>query len=148
MRGSMVVAAMSGFLFVGTGIARAEVFKDVSAMLAECSSTSHVGLCEATRESFKSDWGAAQRGDYQAQRNVAVCLSTGCDGAIVVDRIAGCSWRMVIQGSDADLETTERWSYDDACNLPNAERRAALDAAEAMYRQIYRKKLPLKRLLK
>lgn len=120
---------------------------EVSAMLNDCSSTSHAGLCDVTKKGFLSDWRDAQKGNYQAQRNVAICLTTGCDGAVIVNAIAGCSWRMIIQASDASLEPTERMSFKDACNLSKTDRRAALAQAEALFQKIYAKPMPLRRLL-
>ncbi|NBC35530.1 hypothetical protein GTZ99_03055 [Novosphingobium sp. FSY-8] len=59
-------------------------------------------MCETTRVKFsRSDWPKAWRGDYQGQRNAAYCRTTGCDGAVIIDKIDGCAWRLVIGSMNA-----------------------------------------------
>jgi hypothetical protein len=59
--------------------------------------------CESSKREFvEKDWPAAWAGDYQAQRNVAFCLSNGCSGAVEVIDSAACAWRMVILDSAHD----------------------------------------------
>lgn len=55
--------------------------------------------CEALRQSWSATYTAATTGDYQAQRNVAYCLSDGCKGSVAVNRQLGCAWRLVIAES-------------------------------------------------
>jgi outer membrane murein-binding lipoprotein Lpp len=50
----------------------------------------------------RSDWPKAWRGDYQGQRKVASCRANGCGGAVKVDPIEGCAWRLVINSMNAD----------------------------------------------
>lgn len=129
--------------------ARAEApFADVDSLAQICVITSDAALCEATVESFRADYEKARRGDYPAQRNVAYCLETGCDGAVAVWPVLACAWRMVIQASDAKQEPTEGRSYKAACGtLPNGKRREALVEAEAMFDAIYGREMPIERLL-
>ena len=59
--------------------------------------------CERSMAEFEGkDWPRSWAGDYQAQRNVAYCLSNGCDGAVQVNRTAACAWRMVILAAAHD----------------------------------------------
>lgn len=142
--GALAIAVLA---VLPAGAALAQVFPDPGVFRAACIATSHRGLCEVTRDSFKQDFEGAISGDYAAQRNVAFCLTSGCDGAILVDRVEGCAWRMVIQGSEGRKEPTERQSFVGACgSLPNSERRSALSRAEDMFSAIYGKDLPLDRL--
>ncbi|MCY1705232.1 hypothetical protein [Pannonibacter sp. SL95] len=59
-----------------------------------CKSTA--ATCEVSKSDWSKNYSDAIRGDYQAQRNVAYCLSTGCDGAILPNPQLGCAWRFVI----------------------------------------------------
>jgi hypothetical protein len=132
-----------------TSLGQTGTFPSPDTFLAACINTSHEGLCNATRENFTRDYKKARQGDYPAQRNVAFCLSTGCDGAVVTDATEGCAWRMVIQGTNVRKEPTERMSYSGECgSLANGNRREALDRAEAMFEAIYKKKLPTDKLLR
>ena len=71
--------------------------------------------CESNKLRFtQRDWSGAWRGDYQAQRNVAFCRSTGCDGAVQLNKIEGCAWRMVIARTQ-----TAKSDDTDASNLRN-----------------------------
>lgn len=76
---------------------------------ADCAGSDDVTLCENRKEVWNRDYNGAIAGDYQGQRNVSFCLSTGCDdmfgGTIRKNAILGCAWRMVIVNSghlDAD----------------------------------------------
>jgi hypothetical protein len=112
-----------------------------------CMVTSNEETCEATKQQLKQDWRKAIAGSYEAQRNIAFCLSSGCDGAMTVNPIDGCAWRMVIQASPAKKQNTELRSYRQDCRLGNADRRQALAKAEDMYRSIYKKQMPIEKLL-
>lgn len=112
-----------------------------------CMVTSNDDLCEATKQQLKQDWPKAIAGSYEAQRNIAFCLSSGCDGAMTINPIDGCAWRMVIQASPAKKQDTEPQSYRQDCRLGNADRRQALVKAEGMYRAIYKKQMPIEKLL-
>lgn len=70
--------------------------------------------CRSTRETWEKNYSAAISGDYQGQRNVAYCLSDGCEGAIRVNPVLGCAWRMVILESghlEADQTDTTNLKY-------------------------------------
>jgi hypothetical protein len=59
--------------------------------------------CVSDRADFANNqWPKAYSGDYQAQRNVAFCLSDGCYGAVQVNKLAACAWRRVILASGHD----------------------------------------------
>tara|TARA_R110002020_G_scaffold471284_1_gene698250 strand:+ start:38919 stop:39371 length:453 start_codon:yes stop_codon:yes gene_type:complete len=142
------IPTLAAALVASASLAGEGIFPPVEQLNTICADTSHLGLCEATRVSFKTDYEAARRGDYPAQRNVAFCLYDGCDGAVLRKPVESCAWRMVIQGSKAAKEPTERESYRNACSrLSNADRKQSLARAEAMFGAIYQAQLPLETLL-
>ena len=55
--------------------------------------------CKHALVQFRKWYPKALRGDYQAQRNVAFYLWEGGDGAVVKNRVASCTWRMIILSS-------------------------------------------------
>jgi hypothetical protein len=102
-------------------------------------------LCEVHRATFeRRDWPKAWKGDYQGQRNVAFCLANGCDGAVAVNRVAACAWRIVIIGAAHDeAGDTDATSVGIDCGkLDGAGRAAATVKAQALFKRIYRKPLP------
>jgi hypothetical protein len=69
-----------------------------------------IGACIADNEAerqaclrlqleLRAHFSAAWRGENNAQRRVAFCLSTGCGGALIANPILGCAWRIVILAS-------------------------------------------------
>ncbi|MCW2362430.1 MULTISPECIES: hypothetical protein [Sphingobium] len=95
-------------------------------------------LCETNRAMFdRTDWPKAWRGDYQAQRNVAFCLSTGCDGATEVNKMAACAWRMTILASaHSEAGDTDNDNLVNDCRdlSPVARAAAEIRADEIMKR--------------
>lgn len=98
-----------------------------------------------TTEQFQRNLRSASKGNYTAQRNVADCLLTGCDGAVTIDKALGCAWRAVILVSGSlQVDAGDRANFDISC-------RGKLTASEAMtfgaqyetlYRTIYRRTPP------
>lgn len=97
-----------------------------------------LGLCVGKDEMFCQyeqlkavrEWKAAYSGDYAAQRNVAYCLSNGCDG-LRPDSVHGCAWRLVIiDAADPRMGDTDAGNADVECGrLSESGRKAA--AAQA-----------------
>lgn len=87
--------------------------------------------CDQTKSNFKEWLPAAYKGDYQSQRNVAYCLSTGCDGAILRKPIKGCAWRIAIVGSgSAEVDQSDTMNLEVECGkLTAVEREAAAGQA-------------------
>lgn len=147
--GIALACAMQVLLSPGHAPAQTGAFPQIEEMVTICVNVPDEAICKAEVQSLKSDWQRALKRDYQAQRNVAYCLTNGCNGAVIVDKVEGCAWRMVIQGTSVRKEPTERMSYEAACGvLQNSQRREALDRAEAMYKALYRKELPLEKLMR
>lgn len=101
--------------------------------------------CEASLASFKGkDWPGAWRGDYQGQRNVSFCLSSGCDGAVKENPVGGCAWRIIIMASGSPkVDDTDTQNHKLYCGrLTNVERAAAHAQAERTFAAIYGRNLP------
>lgn len=100
--------------------------------------------CEASQAQLKREWRVALKGDYQAQRNVAFCLRSGCDGAIARNGVFGCAWRMVIvaSGSSKVDESDAANAQSDCGALSPIGRVAAEEQAKKLFLTIYRRPLP------
>lgn len=90
-------------------------------------------MCATAQVQFaEADWPAAWLGDYGAQRNVAYCLITGCEGAVQIDKSAGCAWRAVIlemnsdEAGDGDAANMET----ECADLSPVQRQLAISKAE------------------
>ena len=80
----------------------------------------------------KKEWPLAWRGDYQAARNVAYCLSTGCSGSVQQNRIQGCAWRLAISQSGLpDVNDMDVMSLKTECRQIDDSERLAAQAAAA-----------------
>ena len=66
-----------------------------------CQAAEEPGRCEKLKKDFKAAYALAHKGDHGAQVIVAFCLSTGCRGAVIIDKVASCSWHIVIANSGA-----------------------------------------------
>ena len=97
-------------------------------------------ICEANRSVFSARyWPMAWKGDYQGQRNAAFCLKTGCDGAVKINAMAGCAWRLIILSAAHDEadDTDVKNLTVDCGNLDDAGRAAATARAKKMFKVIY-----------
>lgn len=87
--------------------------------------------CEEYRVTFANrDWPDAWNGNYQGQRNVAVCRAMGCDGAVQINLVEACAWRSIIvemQPEHTDDTDAENLKNDcgklDAAGRITAERK-------------------------
>jgi hypothetical protein len=87
----------------------------VNPQLRSCTTAKDIPYCKVQRGQFRHDWNKANRGDYASQRNVAFCLRFGCDGAVKVNMVAACAWRIVIIGSDAPWARGDLMNYKADC---------------------------------
>ncbi len=89
--------------------------------------------------------------DYDARRETASCLRTGkCVGSPVPNAIEACAWRMVILGSGhGSVDASDSANYQEDCRSlgSDQERAIALAKAEELFRDIYKRELPVKTLL-
>lgn len=83
----------------------------------------------------------AYKGDYQAQRNIAFCLFTGCQGAVTVDKSLACAWRTVIlAAATSEVDATDTSNLQ-ACrnDLTSTENAAAISRAGKLFKSVYGK---------
>lgn len=102
-------------------------------------------MCAVSHAEMKAQWPKALKGDYQSQRNVAFCLSNGCDGAVTIDRLTSCTWRIVILASGSGkIVSTDILNYRQACekSLSDLEFSTARAKAGRLFQEVYRKALP------
>ncbi|WP_187640102.1 hypothetical protein [Bosea sp. F3-2] len=113
----------------------------------DCETASDKPFCESSRKQFNAWFPKALKGDYQGQRNVAFCLMTGCDEAVNPDWITGCAWRMVLKaGRDRRYDAGDKMNFDVDCGaerVDTSERADAARIAQALFRRIYKRELPL-----
>jgi hypothetical protein len=85
----------------------------------DCSTSSDAANCESTRKTWTTDFDDAIAGRNAAQRTVALCLSTGCDGAIRIDRMLGCAWlRVAIGSAPGGISGSDTINLQRYCSLP------------------------------
>ncbi|MBX4927797.1 hypothetical protein [Rhizobium binae] len=97
--------------------------------------------CERWSEEFKKALALAQKGDHAGQQTVAFCLSTGCHGAIAVDRVASCSWHLLILDSGA-ATVLDRSNLRNTCRpMTPAQKDEARALAGELVRKIYQREL-------
>ena len=105
----------------------------------------------SAQETLETYRGKAMARDYDAQRETALCLRTGkCVGSPVPNAIEACAWRMVILGSGhGNVDASDTANYQEDCRSlgSDQERAVALAKAEALFRDIYKRELPVKTLL-
>lgn len=114
----------------------------VEGIVQGCIATSDEAMCKANVAEFRSDWKKAHRGDYQAQRNVAFCLSRGCDGAVGIDPVQACAWRILIMASNGPVDGGDAANLRNECgSLPAAWKIDATNLAKNLFKKIYKRGL-------
>lgn len=101
--------------------------------------------CEELQKTFaRRDWPKAWQGDYQGQRNAAFCRSNSCEGAVQINPVEGCAWRIVILQAHVDeSDQTDTANLNIDCGkLDGTARAAAMQKAESIHQRIYNKPLP------
>lgn len=115
--------------------------KDYLFIAEDCSTDDDAERCRLMKQTWERDYNGAIKGDYQGQRNVAYCLSTGCSdlyGTVLrKNAVLGCAWHIVIVNSGhLDANTTDiammklycgpHYIDDDARVMANAQARTIL----------------------
>lgn len=102
--------------------------------------------CKSAQAQLLLEFPLAYSGVYQAQRNVAFCLSSGCEGAFVRTPLLGCAWRFVIVASgnvEVDASDVSNMKSDCGPNrLGAVERSVARAQAETLFRLVYKRPFP------
>lgn len=132
------LAALAFFVMGG---ARAEGVDDIK---RHCDGSPDPEICAEALTTIGADFDAAHAGDYQGQRNLAFCLSNGCAGAVMVDPVAACAWRIIVLASASpsiDSSDAENYGFDCGRIGRTGEARAMV-LARAKFRGIYGRKMP------
>jgi hypothetical protein len=89
-------------------------------------------------------WPLAWSGDYQGQRNVAFCRQSGCDGAVQINVVEACAWRVIIVTANAmKADSGDTSNVAQACNnLDESAKLLATNKANQMYQIIYGRNMP------
>lgn len=74
---------------------------DITPVTKTCQPGASQVHCERWIKDFRTALEQAQKGDHNAQTTVALCLSSGCHGAVTIDRVASCGWHLLIANSGA-----------------------------------------------
>jgi hypothetical protein len=92
-------------------------------VLQSCESVPDRNWCRHGLKMMQDELPAARQGRYQAMRNIAFCLTDGCEGAVRRDRAGGCAWRRAIlqvhgvpggradRSDEANLATCKGWGF-------------------------------------
>ena len=117
---------------------------DLYVQPAACPGAANPERCKWQVTTFTEDHASALVGDYQAQRNVAYCLKSGCDGAIRQEPVTACAWRIVILASGSfSVDASDEGNFNVDCGaLSSSQQRRALTQAGTLYKAIYKKSLP------
>ncbi|OLP42930.1 hypothetical protein BJF95_00865 [Rhizobium oryziradicis] len=85
----------------------------------------------------------AYRGLYQAQRNLAYCLDSGCSGAITPNLQLSCAWRIVVLASaHVDADDTDIMNLQICLRKSNPMQIAAAKAQAArLFKVVYNKEI-------
>lgn len=102
-----------------------------------CLAAAAPARCEKLKKDFTAAYALAHKGDHGAQVTVAFCLSTGCRGAVIIDKVAACSWHIVIANSGA-ATVIDGSNLKDTCRPMTEEQKAAARAlSHDLVRKIY-----------
>lgn len=102
-----------------------------------------ISACEKAQQKAAEEYRQALRGDYQAQRNTAFCLYSGCLG-YRVDKTAACAWRIVIVASGnpkVDQSDTSNYMLCER-QLTPADMLAANGQARPLFKRVYKRSFP------
>lgn len=86
----------------------------------------------------------AYKKDYGDQRNLAYCLTTGCDNAVIANASLGCAWRIVIlAGGSSELDASDQSNFKKDCmrSLDGAQLATAKAQAANLHRAIYKREI-------
>ncbi|UVD57672.1 hypothetical protein NE852_05560 [Rhizobium sp. Pop5] len=112
---------------------------DVASVTKSCPSGEKQATCERWVKDFKTAVELAYKGNHGAQATVAFCLSTGCHGAVIKDRVASCSWHLVIANSGSttvlDRSNTRNTCRPMTASQKDEARALASDLVQKIYKR-------------
>lgn len=101
--------------------------------------------CRSTQKQLKAEFPRAMKGDYAAQRNISYCLTSGCSGAVDIDKTLGCAWRIVIlAGGSTKITSADQSNFHHFCSADLTDDDRSLSTAQArrLFSTIYRRDMP------
>lgn len=105
-----------------------------------CADSSDRATCEAMKAHWPDIYADAIARRYQAQKQVALCFSTGCARAIREDRVLGCAWRDVVIKSNVkeagSADMAERDRFCDKSQISAADRKLAGAQAQTLLKML------------
>jgi len=108
-------------------------------VLADCAASHDPNdLCAFTQPRFLTDWTKAQDGDINAARRLALCIGSGCSGAVKPTPIEGCAWSLLIDRVRRGLDETDKAYVAMACSeLKKDKMEAAYDRAGEISSEVH-----------
>jgi hypothetical protein len=102
--------------------------------IVDCASAPSPDMCNSSKTTWRDNYRKAIGGDYQGQRNVSYCLSTGCNKSVKENALLGCAWRIVIlESGHLDADESDTSNADFYCG-PDRISKTALATAQAQAR--------------
>lgn len=100
-------------------------------------------VCRHNSAITLQDLKAAYKKNYDAQRNVAFCLTTGCDGGVQINETLGCAWRIVILASgNPSTDDGDRSNLKSCLNKMDGTKLATTKAqAASLFGTIYKREI-------
>lgn len=101
-------------------------------------------ICKRNQANLIVDLKFAYLGVYHAQRNLAYCLSVGCQNSVAKMPTLGCAWRIVILAAGtSSIDGSDLSNYRSCLDsLDDVERATMQHQAAALFRLIYGEALP------
>jgi hypothetical protein len=98
-------------------------------------------MCLEDKARITIDFAFAYKGLYQAQRNMAYCMLSTCNGVLFENKNLGCAWRIVIAASgDPEVDDSDASNLDFCLNkLSDSERLVAKAQAGRLFKLIYKR---------
>jgi hypothetical protein len=104
-----------------------------------CAESGDRAACEKMKSTWPDIYADAIARKYEAQKQVALCFSTGCAMAIRQDPILGCAWReIVIKANVDEAGRADTAARDRFCGGPlsDADRKTAAAEAQVLLRML------------
>lgn len=110
----------------------------------DCATSDDPGWCSDAKTLWEKDYNGAIHGDYQGQRNVSFCLSTGCEPlyhkSLRTNPVLACAWRFVIlRSGHLQADVTDTTNAEHFCGpeyIDDLGRRTAEAQASRMLKML------------
>ncbi|MGE0213424.1 MAG: hypothetical protein AB7S41_17170 [Parvibaculaceae bacterium] len=120
---------------------------EAESFLADCALLTgyNQSWCKAEQARFIQLFQRALGRDYHSQRSVASCFAGGCDGAVKVNYVAACAWRVLILESGYTFVNSidsDNYKIDCASLEADQAQKVIRTQAGSLMLRIYGKPLP------